>query len=224
MSTRSISIILALTAILSIAAFAFASPTREAEAHADPLSDLASTAGAVADAISAGGAGPSTAQIMALGTAANAVVDDAPNHAACTTMASLGDSAVDVYEWLHAEYLASGGAATAATYSDHLTALEAIASEAEDLAAQKQTSTPTPTPTPTDTPTSTPTPTPPATATPTATPTPPATATPAAPAAADTGSGGISSTEAGLGLLAFTAVLASMIVLGGRVATRRTRS
>ena len=220
MSTRSISIILALTAILSIAAFAFASPTREAEAHADPLSDLASTAGAVADAISAGGAGPSTAQIMALGTAANAVVDDAPNHAACTTMASLGDSAVDVYEWLHAEYLASGGAATAATYSDHLTALEAIASEAEDLAAQKQTSTPTPTPTPTDTPTSTPTPTPPATATPT----PPATATPAPPAAADTGSGGISSTEAGLGLLAFTAVLASMIVLGGRVATRRTRS
>ena len=165
---------------------------------------------------------------MALGTAANAVVDDAPNHAACTTMASLGDSAVDVYEWLHAEYLASGGAATAATYSDHLTALEAIASEAEDLAAQKQTSTPTPTPTPTDTPTSTPTPTPAAAATPTppatATPTPPATATPAPPAAADTGSGGISSTEAGLGLLAFTAVLASMIVLGGRVATRRTRS
>ena len=208
MSPRSISIILALTAILSIAAFAFASPTREAEVHADPLSDLASTAGAVADAIAAGGAGPSTSQIMALGTAANAVVDDAPNHAACATMASLGDSAVDVYEWLHDEYVASGGAATAATYSDHLTALEAIASEAEDLAAQKQTSTPTPT----DTPTSTPTPT------------PPATATPAPPAAADTGSGGISSTEAGVGLLAFTAVLASMIVLGGRVATRRTRS
>lgn len=220
MTHRAISITLAFAAVLAIAGFALASPTGRAEAHADPLEDLAAAANALESAIS-GGTAPTAAQIMALGNAGMAVEADASAHPECPTMSSLGSSAVATYMTIQGIYTGGGGTAPASAYSGQLTPLAAIGLEADELAALKQTPTPTATPTPTGTPTSTPTltptPTPPATATATAEP------TAVAPSAADTGSAGISAVEAGGGLLLLGLVLATMIIVGGRLVTRRAR-
>ena len=215
MTHRAISITLAFAAVLAIAGFALASPTGRAEAHPDPLEDLAAAANALESAIS-GGTAPTAAQIMALGTAGMAVEADANAHPECPTMGSLGSSAVSLYMTIQSIYTGGGGTAPASAYSGQLTPLVAIGLEADDLAALKPTPTPTPTATPTPTPTLTPTPTPPPTATP-----PPA-PTAVAPSAADTGSAGISAVEAGGGLL-LGLVMATMIIVGGRLVTRRAR-